>query len=349
MKKCLVLSAVLLSTMTTVSCFQSTPEAVSATENNVAAADEDDGDTSVEAFNKICATFQNGKMQESNGDVHYLRDTLNEEKLDQAIEAGASINAKNANGETPLMQTHSADVLGALLDRDADVEAADQNGMTPLMHIGHHGCRPESHADMIEKDDDLNCKWLYPDEEWETLLTEYDETLSSIPCLSVCAQMLIDEGADVNARDKEGRTPLMHMYTPLETLRISDWAVDSGAYVKTLLEAGADVNAKDDHQKTVLMYASDVITIKYLIAAGADINAQDDQGNTALMSQIHDYIIPDNIIALIEAGADKTIKNNQGQTALDLLNELNVKLSKEYGYDWSTSFDEVVNMFKALQ
>ena len=59
------------------------------------------------------------------------------------------------------------------------------------------------------------------------------------------AQMLIDAGADVNAKDADGSTVLMH-------------AVSGGERetVKLLLDAGADVNARDDrYHGTALMVA----------------------------------------------------------------------------------------------
>jgi len=63
--------------------------------------------------------------------------------------------------------------------------------------------------------------------------------------------MLIKAGADVNARNNEGRTALMHaswLTGPQnEQVQIE--------VVKTLIDAGADVNPKDNDGKTALYYA----------------------------------------------------------------------------------------------
>lgn len=81
---------------------------------------------------------------------------------------------------------------------------------------------------------------------------------------------LLTAGADVNAVDYNGATPLM-------------WSKNA-SIAKTLIEAGADVNAKDNSGTTALMFCSYNVDIaNVLIAAGADVNAKDNYGMSALM------------------------------------------------------------------
>ena len=83
---------------------------------------------------------------------------------------------------------------------------------------------------------------------------------------------LLAAGADVNAKDKDGTTPLMLAKTAEQT--------------KLLIDAGADVNAMRNDGKTALRFAvgwNNIEQTKLLIAAGADVNAKDSEGKTALM------------------------------------------------------------------
>ena len=88
------------------------------------------------------------------------------------------------------------------------------------------------------------------------------------------AELLIANGADVNAKDSWGITPL-HYAT----------ANDQKETVELLIAEGAEVNVKDKYDGTPLhsATANDHKEIaKLLIAEGADVNAKDDKGRTPL-------------------------------------------------------------------
>ena len=90
-------------------------------------------------------------------------------------------------------------------------------------------------------------------------------------------RQLIQDGADVNAKDEDGWTPLM-------------------------LAAAHNSNPE---------------VLKVLIEAGADVNAKDTDGLTPLMLAAQHNPNPKALTALLEAGADAKAKNNEGKTALD--------------------------------
>ncbi|MGM0674781.1 MAG: ankyrin repeat domain-containing protein [Spirochaetota bacterium] len=81
---------------------------------------------------------------------------------------------------------------------------------------------------------------------------------------------LIDNGADVEATDILGRTPL-HV------------AVDHPEVVEVLLEHGAAVDARDSLSNTPLHRAlGSPETVDILISAGADVEARNTGGSTPL-------------------------------------------------------------------
>lgn len=141
-------------------------------------------------------------------------------------------------------------------------------------------------------------------------------------------EKLLSQGTDVNVRDKDGRTALMHACWDGFTL-----------VVRKLLAAGADVNAKDKNGITALHVASltgrtgQVVEwwsgrprrgimssepteiVRMLIERGSDVNAKTTFGGTALMEASfngHTEIVK----VLLKHRADVNAKNNDGQTAL---------------------------------
>lgn len=120
-------------------------------------------------------------------------------------------------------------------------------------------------------------------------------------------KVIIEEGADVNAKDSDGSTALMW----------AAWRNELDA-AKLLIQSGADVNAKDGKAVTALMYASEKNShhvAKLLIEKGADINEKNHKGETALMwAAWRDS--PDVTTLLLEQGADVNVKDNNGWTAL---------------------------------
>ncbi len=267
----------------------------------------------IAVYKAFVDTFDKGR----DGMEHHFRDELNEEKLKALIADHQNINARNRNGETAIMHTTSADVLSAFIHAGADVNVKDNDGKTPLMHFVENKCFVESFSNMMIQNPRMNC------------LSMYDDTQDNdISCASVCLKILIDAGADVNAKDNDGKTAMM--YVTGQTM-IEEENDDSFA-VKTLIDAGADINARAKHGKTPLMFAVDLATVQEMIHAGADVGAKDDRGRTALFHYV-DTIANDarpadwNIVKLlIKSGASFKTKDNQGRTPLLYFIQNNVDL-----------------------
>lgn len=118
------------------------------------------------------------------------------------------------------------------------------------------------------------------------------------------ARLLIAKGADVNARDWSGQTAL-------------HTAASSGRneVVALLIEQGANVNAVDNFGETPLYRAvlkGDTDTVRLLIRHGADVGVGDLRGNTPL------HCAPNADIAalLIGKGANVRAANRYGYTPL---------------------------------
>ena len=126
------------------------------------------------------------------------------------------------------------------------------------------------------------------------------------------AKILIDAGADVNARIPEnGDTPLT---LPLYYKR------DSSEGVGLLLTKGANPNTANSVGRSALMLATfgqPISAVKDLPQAGANVNAQDRNGNTALMAAV-EYNNVEAVRLLLKAHAHRALRNKAGETALSI-------------------------------
>lgn len=245
--------------------------------------------------------------------LHYVAVKGHTSVAEYLIEKGADIEAGEKEGKTPL---HIAAYNGAgeiaylLIQNDVDLEARDNEGNTPL-HVAAVMKRATAKT-RFKADEKKNLTYpLSPGSEM--------------------AELLVVSGADVDARNKKGDTPL-HM------------AVDKGfnVIVELLLKLKADVNAKDAEgrtplHRTVLVREQQVLTqvgaggkeeqieeaadpggdtASILLKKGANPNLQDKDGKTPL-HYVAEYDLGEFLVPLVKAGADGSIKDKSGKTPLD--------------------------------
>jgi ankyrin repeat protein len=154
------------------------------------------------------------------------------------------------------------------------------------------------------------------------------------------ASWLLDEGADVNARQGDGGTILARAVFIGKSPKVVKWLIEKGADVsacntggftplmypplyhqeeilRMLLDKGADVNARTETGLTPLFFwasAKNSEAMKLLFDRGADINAKDIEGGTALIrANITDPAV---IKLFLDRGADLSVRDRRGATAL---------------------------------
>ena len=210
----------------------------------------------------------------------------NSEVLRALIEGGVDINAVDINGWTPLMHVVNVSYYGGgddgivrLIEEGADVNAVNSNGLTALWIAfnGDSGYNYNIIKLLIDNGADANAVARQRGIKQRTKKEATEELLFIVSDASLWEVIqLIQEGADVNAIDEFGWTPIM-----LAAMGNPDYYV-----LRFLIEEGANVNAVDINGWTPLMLANwynsgDDNKEKLLINNGADVNMTDKKGRRA--------------------------------------------------------------------
>ncbi|XP_036590064.1 fibronectin type 3 and ankyrin repeat domains protein 1 [Trichosurus vulpecula] len=165
---------------------------------------------------------------------------------------GTDVNLKNGSGKDSLMLACYAghlDVVKYLRAHGASWEARDLGGCTAL-----HWAADGGHSNVIEWMIQDGCKIdvLDTGSGWTPLMR-----VSAVSGNKEVASLLIEAGADVNVKDKDGKTPLMVPFCGPEPHGVSAVAVlnNHEELVQLLLEKGADTSVTNEFGKGVLEMA----------------------------------------------------------------------------------------------
>ena len=187
------------------------------------------------------------------------------------IKAGANINARNGKYDTPLdfaMRTRNTEsaialVHAVLIKVGADVDnsllhiAVQHNNMEMIRALIAVGVDPNSHYHSYR----LNHSF-YP----------LDLAIRNGHIEAVIA--LIKAGANVNAKNKNNKTPLDKVISGFPRIGIVEKNSMETAIV--LIKAGAYISAQDkDGLLQEAVKLNHIEAVKFLVAAGANVNARD--------------------------------------------------------------------------
>ncbi len=267
----------------------------------------------------------NIKNKEGYTPLHYASENKKSNEAIILIENGADVNAKTSKGKSPLfmvfgllynfyddvveyskanriiLKTCSVDkfarnkfrdimlILQILLKKNVDLNGKDSEGLPCLSSIIFY-------INNLKSDYKVNKKKLNLDSFHKFLIKSLEEI----------TEVLILEGANVNAKNNDGITPLFYA---------------SGNIVKLLIEHGADINIKDNFGWTpisFMIFNDRLESAQLLLDKGADTTLNSKSNNENHCNSLYyaisskqggEFLLKNNIKVLYEI-------NDDGNTAL---------------------------------
>ncbi|MCW3100606.1 MAG: ankyrin repeat-containing protein [Chthonomonadaceae bacterium] len=233
------------------------------------------------------------------------------------VKHGSNVNVRDKDFSTALCVAEDAATIKTLVTCGADLNARDLNGDTvldcslqqssPLVDVlldeGAYDSKAFAQAAEYDNVPALNrmlrmgWKFDMPDEEGRSPLMRAAEPHNAFVNKGDlnAALLLMRIGANVNAQDRRGDTPLL-----LAVIGGWEQKMDrhSPDVVRALLKQGARIDAQDELGMTPLMVAasfSHPVLVRILLEHGARVNMRTKKGETALaLAQDRDYRATDN-------------------------------------------------------
>ncbi|MDR2343539.1 MAG: ankyrin repeat domain-containing protein [Spirochaetaceae bacterium] len=231
--------------------------------------------------------------------LHYVTQWKLNSSIQLIASRGASLEAANVTGETPLfvaVKIDSSPTVQALLNAGASIAGRDTLGNTAL-HTAVRWNALSAAETLINSKIDINAFNLYG----KTPI--HDSVRLGVFGME---SLLVERGANLEARDKEGNTPLME-------------AMLKGSFrsAEHLVNSGANVSSRNNNGDTPLMIAveeerSDLVGL--LLDKQAQIHAKDADGESPFTIALK--ISPRMMLTLLSKGRDQT--DDAGRTPLHI-------------------------------
>jgi ankyrin repeat protein len=249
------------------------------------------------------------------------------------------MNARNKKGQTALhlaSEYHHPRIVTLLLEVGLDVDAQDNDNMTPLLLAPGRNSFDDARAIAAAQ-----------------VLLEHGASVHvrnkngqtplhlASQCHRPSVALLLKFGADVNAQDNDNMTPL-HLVSARN--RFGTAGAITAAHV--LLKHGASVHVQNKNGRTPLHLASQSqysSMVALLLEFGADVDSQDNDNMTPLLlasASARNILVDARATAaarvLLEHGASVHVRNKNGQTPLHLASQCHshiVPLLLKFGAD----------------
>lgn len=196
--------------------------------------------------------------------LHKASSASREDLVAFFLEANSPVDHQNNSGWTPLMQARSVSISRALLERGANIHATSEQGVTVLHHAVDES-QVELVSLLLANGADIHARAQQVRRSYDSDSVVMQNTPLHVAVSSPAGTisggtlemigMLIDHGADIEAREGTGKTPLL-LAVAIDHFTSSARALNVQV-VNFLLERGADARAVDDNGKNAAQLADE--------------------------------------------------------------------------------------------